>query len=91
MKQADHSFVEALEVFGLTLPISQDQLAAKRQELLRTWYPARYANLTNNPKQYMHNYKKAEDMTKKVEAAYALLSAWMKYSDAHFPDDPNAM
>jgi hypothetical protein len=91
MKQVDHSLTEALELFGLPLPISQDQLTSKRKELLHTWYPARYANLTNNPKKYMHHYRQAEAMTKKVEAAYALLSAWIKYSDAELPDDQNAM
>ena len=40
-----------------------------------SWNPARYSNLTNNPKQYMQAYKKAEEMTTLIEAAYALLSA----------------
>jgi hypothetical protein len=43
--------------------------------LLYTWDPARYSNLTNNPKKYMQAYKKAEEMTKLIEAAHALLSA----------------
>lgn len=71
----------ALETFGLTLPVSLDQLTAKRRELLHTWYPARYANLTNNPKKYMQMFTQAEEMTKLIEAAYALLSA------VRVPDD----
>ena len=65
----------ALEILGLTLPTTQEDLERAKRVQLYTWNPARYANMTNNPKQYMKNYKKAEDMTKKIEAAYALLSA----------------
>ncbi len=56
---------------------------AKRVQLY-TWNPARYSNLTNNPKKYMEAYKKAEEMTKLVEASYALLTAVL------VPDDENA-
>ena len=65
----------ALEVLGLTLPVTPETLARTRRVLLYTWNPARYSNLTNNPKKYMESYKKAEEMTKLVEAAYTLLSA----------------
>jgi len=65
----------ALEVLGLTLPVTPETLARTRRVLLYTWNPARYSNLTNNPKKYMQAYKKAEEMTKLVEAAYTLLSA----------------
>jgi len=65
----------ALEVLGLTLPVTPETLAQTRRALLRTWNPARYSNLTNNPKKYMQAYRKAEEMTKLIEAAYALLSA----------------
>ncbi len=65
----------ALEVLGLTLPVTPETLARSRRVLLYTWDPARYANLTNNPKKYTQAFKKAEEMTKLVEAAYALLSA----------------
>ena len=65
----------ALEVLGLTLPVTPDTLARAKRVQLYTWNPARYSNLTNNPKKYMQAYKKAEEMTKLVEAAYALLSA----------------
>jgi hypothetical protein len=65
----------ALEVLGLTLPVTPETLDRTRRVLLYTWNPARYSNLTNNPKKYMESYKKAEEMTKLIEAAYALLSA----------------
>ena len=65
----------ALEVLGLTPPLTPETLARTRRVLLYTWNPARYANLTNNPKKYMQAYKKAEEMTKLIEAAYTLLSA----------------
>jgi hypothetical protein len=65
----------ALEVLGLTLPVTSETLARTRRVLLYTWNPARYSNLTNNPTKYMQAYKKAEEMTKLIEAAYTLLSA----------------
>ena len=66
---------DALQVLGLDLPVSQEQLEIKRKELLHTWDPSRYANLTNNPKRYMQSFKEAEEMTRKIEAAYTVLSA----------------
>jgi hypothetical protein len=65
----------ALEVLGLTLPVTTEDLERAKRVQLYTWNPARYSNLTNNPKKYMEAYKKAEEMTKLVEASYALLSA----------------
>ena len=65
----------ALEVLGLTLPVTTEDLERAKRVQLYTWNPARYANLTNNPKKYMEAYKKAEEMTKLVEASYALLTA----------------
>jgi hypothetical protein len=65
----------ALELLDLTLPTTKEHLERAKRVQLYNWNPARYANLTNNPKQYMKNFKKAEDMTKKIEAAYSLLSA----------------
>jgi hypothetical protein len=65
----------ALEILELTLPTTQEDLEKAKRVQLYNWEPARFANLTNNPKQYMKNYKKAEEMTKKIHAAYALLSA----------------
>jgi preprotein translocase subunit Sec63 len=70
---------DALQVLGLDLPVSQEQLEIKRKELLHTWDPSRYANLTNNPKKYMQSFKEAEEMTRKIEAAYALLSSWLAH------------
>lgn len=64
---------EALQLFGLSEPLSPGMLESKRDELLAIWHPYRYANLTNNPKKYMHMYKKGEAMTQEVHAAYHLL------------------
>ena len=71
----------ALGVLGLTLPVTPETLARTRRVLLYTWNPARYSNLTNNPKKYMQAYKKAEEMTKLIEAAYTLLSALLAASE----------
>lgn len=67
----------ALTVFGLTEPLTRERLEQKHRELLMTWHPHRYASLTNNPRKYMQMYKKGEVMTKEVQAAYELLSAWL--------------
>ena len=74
----------ALEILELTLPITSEDLERAKRVQLYNWNPARYSNLTNNPKKYMQAYKKAEEMTKVVEAAYALLTAVL------VPDDENA-
>jgi len=66
---------QALAVLGLTLPVTPENLERAKRVQLYTWDPARYSNLTNNPKQYMQAYKKAEEMTKLIEASYTLLSA----------------
>jgi preprotein translocase subunit Sec63 len=79
---------QALQVLGLDLPVSQAQLELKRKELLHTWDPARYANLTNNPKKYMQSFKEAEEMTKKIEAAYSFLSSYLASTPNHPPDGP---
>jgi hypothetical protein len=71
----------ALKILGITLPTTQKTLAQTRRTLLHTWNPARYSNLTNNPKKYMQAYKKAEEMTQLIEAAYTLLSAVLVPSD----------
>jgi hypothetical protein len=65
----------ALEVLELTFPLTSEDLERAKRVQLYTWNPARYANLTNNPTQYMQAYKKAEEMTRMIEAAYALLTA----------------
>ena len=67
--------IRALEVLELQLPVTSEDLDRAKRVQLYTWNPARYANLTNNPSQYMQAYKKAEEMTKLVEASYALLTA----------------
>ena len=76
---------DALTILGLDLPVSQEQLEIKRKELLHSWDPSRYANLTNNPKKYMQSYKEAEEMTKKIESAYSLLSSWLASSSNNPP------
>jgi len=68
----------ALELFGLTEsdlqePSARERLEKKHRELLTTWHPHRYANLTNNPRKYMKMYKQGEAMTKDIHAAYELL------------------
>jgi hypothetical protein len=73
----------ALVILGLTLPVTTDDLERAKRVQLYNWNPARYANLTNNPKQYMQAYKKAEEMTRTIEAAYALLSVLL------VPDESN--
>jgi len=69
-----NEIAHALEILGLTLPVTSEDLERARRVQLYTWNPARFSNLTNNPTQYMQAYKKAEEMTKLVEASYALLS-----------------
>lgn len=64
----------ALDILGLTLPVTSDALDRAKRVQLYNWNPARYANLTNNPAQYMTAYKKAEEMTKLIEASHMLLS-----------------
>ena len=67
--------IRALDILELRLPVTSEDLERAKRVQLYTWNPARYANLTNNPSQYMQAYKKAEEMTRMVEAAYALLTA----------------
>ena len=66
---------KALTMFELTEPFTREALDKKRQELLTTWHPHRYAMVTNNPRKYMQMYKKGEAMTKEIHAAYELLIA----------------
>ena len=74
----------ALEILDLTLPTTREHLERAKRVQLYNWNPSRYANLTNNPSAYMQAYKKAEEMTRLVEASHALLSAVL------VPDDENA-
>ncbi len=71
----EHDVAHALEILGLTLPITTEDLERAKRVQLYNWNPTRYAGLTNSPKQYMQQFQKAEHMTRTVEAAYALLSA----------------
>ncbi len=72
----------ALELLELTLPVTSYELERAKRIQLEKWNPARYANLTNHPSQYMQAYKKAEQMTKRIEAAYALLTAVLVPDDS---------
>ncbi len=68
-------FEKALALFELTEPFTREDLDRKKQELLVTWHPHRYAMVTNNPRKYMAKYKQAEAMMKDIKAAYELLVA----------------
>lgn len=83
----DDALNKALELFTLTLPFTREQLDQTRAQLLHTWNPQRYANLTNNPKKYMQAYKQAEEMTRLVESSYVLLSAIITATP---PDDQHS-
>jgi hypothetical protein len=72
---SEQDVAHALEILELTLPVTSDTLDRAKRVQLYNWNPTRYSNLTNNPTQYMQAYKKAEEMTKLVEASHALLSA----------------
>ena len=77
------TFEQALVLFDFTeadlqAEGSRERLDHKRHQLLLTWHPHRYANLTNNPKKYMKMYKQGEAMTKEIQAAYDLLVAKLK-------------
>ena len=74
----DEAIAKALKLFELTPPVTREQLDRRRDHLLHTWNPHRFANLTNNPKKYMQKVKKGEAMTKEVEAAYSALVNWLK-------------
>jgi hypothetical protein len=71
----EQDVAHALEILGLTLPITTEDLERAKRVQLYNWNPTRYAGLTNNPTQYMQQFRKAEEMTRTVEAAYMLLSA----------------
>ena len=64
---------KALELFDLTLPFTRESLKTNYEKARRTWHPARYAGLTNNPGKYMEMYKKGEVKTKEIQIAYQLL------------------
>ena len=71
----EQDIAHALEVLGLTLPLTVQDLERAKRVQLYNWNPSRYAGLTNSPKQYTEQFRKAEEMTRTVEAAYALVSA----------------
>lgn len=71
----EQDIAHALGILDLTLPITTEDLERAKRVQLYNWNPTRYAGLTNNPKQYMQQFQKAEAMTRTIEAAYALISA----------------
>jgi hypothetical protein len=77
MAEVTPAVADALKTLGLELPVSYEQLEIKRKELLQSWDPPRYANLTNNPKKYMQSFTEAEEMTKKIDDAYARVLTWL--------------
>ena len=77
---------QALTLFDLTPPFSQTVLYQRYQDLLLTWHPHRYANMTNNPSKYMKMYKKGEAMTKEVRSAYQILKDWSENNMASSQD-----
>jgi hypothetical protein len=79
---ASEPLAEALALFELTPPFSSTTLYQRYQDLLLTWHPHRYANMTNNPSKYMKMYKKGESMTKEVRSAYQILKEWMERQPA---------
>ena len=64
---------KALELLELKLPFTKESLNKNYEKARRTWHPARYAGLTNNPGKYMEMYKKGEVKTKEIHLAYQLL------------------
>lgn len=73
---------KALALFELTEPFTREDLEKKKQELLLTWHPHRYAMVTNNPRKYMAKYTQAEAMTKEVNAAYEVLIERLEKKDS---------
>ena len=61
----------------ITNPFSLETLTQRYEEARRTWYPSRYAGLTNNPGKYMEMYKKGEAKTKEIQTAYQLLVTYL--------------
>lgn len=83
---------QALKVFEMSEPVTMDRLTERYRQLLFTWHPHRYANLTNNPQKYMAMYKKGEAKTKEVHAAFNLLKAWLEEQrgqSCNTPSDPS--
>lgn len=68
---------KAMHLLNLTSPFSHELLTQRYEEARRTWYPSRYAGLTNNPGKYMEMYKKGEAKTKEIHTAYQLLLSYL--------------
>ncbi len=81
---------EAMHLLNLTTPFSQETLAQRYDEARRTWYPSRYAGLTNNPGKYMEMYKKGEAKTKEIQSAYQLLLTYLNSQEETAPPFQNS-
>ncbi len=81
---------EAMHLLNLTTPFSQETLVQRYNEARRTWFPSRYAGLTNNPGKYMEMYKKGEAKTKEIQAAYQLLLDYLKTQQETAPPLQNS-
>ena len=80
---------KAIELFNLTTEFSQETLTQRYEEARRTWYPSRYAGLTNNPGKYMEMYKKGEAKTKEIQEAYQLLLDYLNSQEETAPPPQN--
>ncbi len=82
MNSLDSTAIEqAIQLLHLTKPLSKEALTQRYEEARRTWYPSRYAGLTNNPGKYMEMYKKGEAKTKEIQAAYQLLLTYLEIQE----------
>jgi hypothetical protein len=80
------TMARALQLFDLTQPFSREELLQRYEKARRTWHPARYAGLTNNPGKYMEMYKKGEVKTKEIQDAFQLLVNYLQtQEDSSFP------
>ena len=79
-----------MHLLNLTTPFSQETLVQRYNEARRTWFPSRYAGLTNNPGKYMEMYKKGEAKTKEIQAAYQLLLDYLKTQQETAPPLQNS-
>ena len=72
------TMAHALQLFELTQQFSRGDLLQRYEKARRTWHPARYAGLTNNPGKYMEMYKKGEAKTKEIQDAFQLLLNYLQ-------------
>lgn len=70
-----------MRLLNLVEPFSLQDLNDHYEQARRTWHPARYAGLTNNPGKYMQMYKKGESKTREIEAAFEILQKFLQTKD----------